>query len=115
MKEKTRLKLIGLGAYLISMLALQQVIIIPIVALLLILVIYKAKSEMLKSHAKYIMSVYIVVTSVVLITANLFHSQQQIYAALVAVSIAFLMLMYGALRVGFFRKPLPGKLTISNN
>lgn len=110
MKAAKRLKLMGLGAYLLAIFALQQVIIIPLIALLSIVAIYKSKSEIIKSHAKYIISVFVVVISVVLVTANVFNGEQQVFAAMVAISIAFLMLAYGALRMGFSKKPFANRL-----
>ncbi|GAB2677664.1 hypothetical protein Q4574_02270 [Aliiglaciecola sp. 3_MG-2023] len=111
MKAANRLKLIGLTAYILAIFALQQVIIIPLVALLSIVAIYKSKSEIIKSHAKYIISVFVVVISVVLVTANVFSGEQQVFAAMVAISIAFLMLTYGALRMGFSKKPFANRVT----
>ncbi|MEP4890453.1 MAG: hypothetical protein ABJV04_10530 [Aliiglaciecola sp.] len=113
MKAANRLKLMGLGAYLLAIFALQQVIIIPLIALLSIVAIYKSKSEIIKSHAKYIISVFVVVISVVLVTANVFNGEQQVFAAMVAISIAFLMLAYGALRMGFSKKPFANRLDVN--
>ncbi|GAA6184840.1 MULTISPECIES: hypothetical protein [Alteromonadaceae] len=111
MNTANRLKLIGLAAYLLAMFALQQVVIIPLIALLSIVAIYKSKSEIIKSHAKYIISVFVVVISVVLVTANVFSGEQQVFAAMVAIGIAFIMLAYGALRIGFSKKPFANRLT----
>ncbi len=97
--------MIGVIVYLIAIVALQQVIIIPLVALLLILAIYKAQHPLIKSHAKYMLSVYACVIVGVLATSNLFNGQQSIIAAMTAVGIGFAMFAFGAIRFGFSCKP----------
>ncbi|WJG09983.1 hypothetical protein [Aliiglaciecola sp. LCG003] len=95
----------AIGAYLLSMLALQQVVIIPLIALILILAIYKSKSAHIQSHAKFILSVYAGVSAVVWLVASIFTQQQSVHAIMFAVAIGFSMLVYGAVRAGMARKP----------
>lgn len=99
-------KALGLLAYIIAIFALQQVIIIPVVSLLLILAIYRAKQPLIRSHAKYMLSIYACVIAVVLATSSLFDGQSSIVAAMTAVGLGFVMFLFGAIRLGFARKPL---------
>ena len=105
MNKNVVLKLVGVVSYLLAMVALQQVIMIPLIALLLIVVIYKAKSELAKTHAKFIISIFAITAAVVMITAKVVSGEQQIFAAMVVISLAFAMLAYGAVRVGLAKYP----------
>lgn len=98
-------KLFGLSFYLVAALSLQQVVIIPVLALFLILAVYKARSALFKSHAKYMLSIFAGVSLVVLIVGNVFAPDERIIAALTAVGIGFCMLAFGAYR--FTRQSAP--------
>lgn len=99
-------KLFGLAIYVLAMLALHQVIIIPLLAFVLILAIYKAPSDLFRAHAKYMLTVFAGVTLVVLIVANGFAPEERVLAGLTAVGIGFLMLLLGAYRIVYHKMPV---------
>lgn len=99
-------KLYGVGFYVLAMISLHQVIAIPLIALILIFVIYKSRSTLAKAHAKYMLSIFAAVSLVVLVAGNFFAKEESVVALLVAVSMAFLMLGYGAFRIYKQRHPI---------
>lgn len=105
MNIKMNIRLVGILTYLLAMIALQQVIVIPLIALALVIAIYKAKSDVLKAHAKYILSVFAAVSVVMLIVSRVFAPSEAVVAATFAVAVAFMMLAYGGLKASLVRKP----------
>ena len=98
MKNLIEHRLFGITFYLLAMLSLQQVVTIPLVALLLILTIYKAPSALAKSHARYVLAVYAGISLVMLLVTHFFAQEERIVAALFAVAVSFIMLAFGAYR-----------------
>lgn len=105
MDLKANTRVIGIATYLLAMVALQQVIVIPLIALGLVIAVYKAKSEIIKAHAKYILTVFGSVSAVMLVISNFFAPDEGVVAATFAIAAAFMMLAYGGLRASLARSP----------
>lgn len=107
MTNESLAKVAGVGLYFTSLVALQQVIFIPLVAFLLLVITYRSKRPLFRHHAKYILCIFACISVVMLIINQIFASQEKLFAATVCIGLAALMLIIGAIRLSF------GKGTVS--